>query len=300
MNASSESTTLRESSDIALGGNESFWIKRFFLSFLQAYFAQHSKYTWTTGVTTKIVIVDKYSLDLNLAKKHPTIVLSRGYNRWMGTSIGQYFRRSLFSDNAEFTDLMAGSVTINCMAKNGMVCEELAQIVHNVLRANKVELRRKGLHSLNGVTIGEERSLEADSENVLTVVPVSVEFTKQSYLQFTEDFYATNVKLAFSGTDYGAYSGQIFQDTVQPLQLYENRDYTVYASGIIFASGYAPPLGSSITMRYIEGTSLSEVAEIPSGIIDGTNRTFAVSQEIYGYSPLLASILNSGITINND
>lgn len=295
-----ETSTLLEYADVPLGSSDSFWIKRFFLSFLQAFFAENRKFTWSASQSTKIIIADKFAFDLDLAHMKPCIVLSRGYTRFLGTNIGQYFSRSLLSDNAIFTDLIGGSITINCMAKNGIICEELADIIKNALVGYKDQLRANGLHSLGSITVGEERVLESDAEVKLTVVPVSVEFTKQNFITTTDDFYVSNVKLSFSGTAYGNYSGHVYSDTTFPLQLFENRDYTVFASGIVFVSGFAPPVNSTLSLRYIEKVTLSEVSETPSGTINGTNRTFYTTQGIYGYSPLLADVRMSGITLIDD
>lgn len=293
-----ESTNIRETTNIALGANDSFWIKRFFLSFLQAFFQENTKYNWSSNDnTTSINIYDKFAMDLGQIQLRPSIVISRGYMRWMQSNIGQKYSIDLFSGNTVYTDLLASSVTINCMAKNGLVCEELALIVRNALTVFKEQLRANGLHRISNITVGEERTLSVTSDIELTVVPVSVEFTKQSFLGMIEDYYTINTKISFDGTTYGGYSGHIFEDTTFPMQVYENRDYTVFASGLIFVSGYAPPIGSTLSVSYIEAASLSEVLdETPIGTVDGINRQFYVSQEIYGYSPLLSGITISGLT----
>ncbi len=291
-----ESVTLREPSDITLGLNDSFIIKRVFLSFFQAFFAQHSKYTWTPTNATKILVLDKYSMDTAPLESKPAIIISRGYMRFMGSSIGQKLRQSLYSDNVTYTDILVGSVTLNCLAKNGLVCEELAFTVRNAIIGFKKQLMQNGIHTINSVVVGEESSVKADSDIVLQVVPVQVEFTKQTFIQGIEDFYATSATLTFSGTNYGNYSG-LYYNTSSPYQAFENNEYTVFESGIIFVSGFAPPLGSAINLRYIDAITLTEQSETPSGTINGTNRTFYTSQEIYGYSPLLGAITLSGITI---
>lgn len=291
-----ESSTLREPADISLGLNDSFIIKRIFLSFFQAFFAQHSKYTWTSSVDTKILILDKYSMDMAPLDKKPAIIVSRGYMRFMGTSIGQKLRQSLYSDNVTYTDLLAGSMTFNCLAKNGLVCEELALTVRNCLIGFRKQLLQNGIHTINSIVVGEESTVRADSDLVLQVVPVQIEFTKQAFIQGIEDFYTTSATLTFSGTNYGNYSG-LYYNTSAPYQAFENNEYTVFESGIVFVSGFAPPLGSTVNLRYIDAITLTEQSETPSGTVNGINRTFYTSQEIYGYSPLLGAITLSGITI---
>ncbi len=295
-----ESASLSEYSNISLGLNDSFIIKRLFLSFLQAYFAQHSKFTWTSGNNTRILILDKYSMDVAPLESKPAIIISRGYMRFLGTSIGQRLESSLWHDNVRYTDILSGSITFNCLAKNGLVCEELALTVRNAIIGYKNQLKQNGLHTINTLVIGDERQVKGDSDIVLQVVPVELEFTKQSFISSTEDFYTTNVKIQFSGTAYGAYSGLIFSTEDLPLQAFENQQYTVFESGIVFVSGFAPPTGATLSLSFIEPISLNEVTEVPSGLCNGTNRTYYSSQAIYGYSPLLTGVTLSGITFIND
>jgi len=288
--------TINEASNITV--NDSFWVKRFFLSFLQAYFAEHTKYTWTPGQNTKIIIADKYAMDLALAAKKPSIVVSRGYMRWGQTTIGQYYSRNLNSNNHVFTDLVIGSMTFNCIAKNGLVCEELAMIIRNAFTAFRDQIKANGIHSIDNIAIEEERILKSDSDIELTVVPVNLQYTKQTFLQAIEDFYSTNVKISFANYNYGGYSGYIDNETIYPMQLYENRDYVVWASGLIFNEGFAPPSGCTLSLTYVDAVTLADVEETPIGVINGTNRTFSTSNKIYGDHPLLRELdyLISGYT----
>jgi len=280
--------TINEASNINV--NDSFWIKRLFLSFLQAYFAEHSKYTWTTGQNTKIIIADKYAMDLSLAAKKPSIIVSRGYMRWAQSTIGQYYQRSLISSNSTFTDLVIGSMTFNCIAKNGLVCEELAMIIRNAFTGFKDQIKANGLHSIDNIAVEEERILKADADIDLTVVPVTLQYTKQTFLNAIEDFYSTNVKISFNNTNYGGYSGYVDSETTFPMQLFEYRDYVVWASGFVFNEGYAPPTGSILSLTYIDALTLGDIVEAPSGVINGINRSFRTTNKIYGDHPLLREV----------
>lgn len=54
-------------------------VKYIFLSFLQQYYSGHPKYTWNEDPRhTKIVIADKYALNLGIAAMRPSIILDRG------------------------------------------------------------------------------------------------------------------------------------------------------------------------------------------------------------------------------
>ncbi len=288
--------TLNEPSNIPVSLNDSLWIKKFFLNFLQAYFAEHSKYTWSLNTNSKLLIVDKYAMDLEIVSNKPALVLSRGYYRWYRSSIGQTYSKSLLSANTRYTDLIAGVVTINCMAKNGIVCEELAATLSTIFTGYKATLKRNGLHSIDAIVVEEERVMSVNSDIDLTVVPVTIQFTRQAKLQYVEDFYSTNLLISFSGTNYGGYSGVVISEGVTTLQLYENAHYIVWASGFVFASGLAPPTGSTLSLTYIDASSLQDINETPSGIIDGVNLAFGTSYKIYGDYPIVSETL---LTISN-
>lgn len=266
-------------------------IKRIFLNFIQAYFAQHTKYTWSLGPDSKILIIDKYAMDLTQTAKKPSIVLSRGGMRWANSSIGQLSQRSIVSANAVFTDLSAGTITLNCIAKNGIVCEELALTLRNLFTAYKLQLKKVGIHSIDNIAIDEERTLMADSDIVLTVVPVTIQYSKQSTLQYLQDFYSVNATLTFSGINYGGYSGYITPENTSVFQLYENQHYTTWASGIVFSSGFAPPTGSILNLTYIDEATLQTIEEVASGTINNVNRVFNTNYPIYGDYPLLSDIV---------
>jgi hypothetical protein len=140
--------------------------------------------------------------------------------------------------------------------------------------------------------------MSSNSDIDLTVVPVTIQFTRQAKLQYVEDFYSTNLLISFSGLSYGGYSGIVLSEGTTPIQLYENAHYTVWASGFVFASGMAPPIGSTLSLTYIDATSLQDISETPSGIIDGDNLQFGTTYQIYGDYPLIGHciISSSGLT----
>lgn len=56
-------------------------IKHIFLSFAQEYFSDSlaTSYEWNINpVETEIVIADKYAIDIGVAVKRPSIIVSRG------------------------------------------------------------------------------------------------------------------------------------------------------------------------------------------------------------------------------
>ncbi len=75
----------------------------------------------------------------------------------------------------------------------------------------------------------------------------------------------------------------------------------VFEGGIYLGLGITPSLKHSLIPYELLETSpvfgSTFLKTTPSGTVNGINRTFYTSQEIYGYSPLLGAITLSGITI---
>jgi hypothetical protein len=165
-------------------------IKLYAIDFLQSMFSQHPTRTWDPDVaTTKILIVDKYTFNLEEVAKRPAIVSNRGPQRWMKTSgFRQMQTRDMVSDRRSYTDLINGSVTFSVFARGGEA-EDLAQLVfewftqfQDAIRdrgAFRAPLDRVGLFRVSSVSIGEEALVKSDSAPDLSVVPVMVQAMAQ-------------------------------------------------------------------------------------------------------------------------
>ena len=94
-------------------GNISLDIKYVFISFAQQFFATHSKYTWNSELLkTKLVIVDKNAVDLEIVEKRPAIIVSRGSMAWTNTNPGQRgVEESFFAPGNLTFPTLAGGVT---------------------------------------------------------------------------------------------------------------------------------------------------------------------------------------------
>ena len=165
-------------------------IKLYSIEFLQMMFSQHPTRTWDPSVEkTKILIVDKYTFNLEEVAKRPAIVANRGPQQWMKTSgFRQMQTRDMMTDRRTYSDLVSGSMTFSVFAR-GSESEDLAQLVfewftqfQDAIRergAFRAPLDRVGLFRVSSVSIGEEALVKSDSAPDLSVVPVRVQAIAQ-------------------------------------------------------------------------------------------------------------------------
>jgi hypothetical protein len=259
-------------------------IKRTFLSFAQALFQQHPKYTWDSDLAkTKVLIVDKYVINLKVLEKKRSIVLSRGTYGWRYTSLGQRGQRvghSLADEvmgTGVYADLLRGSVTFNCIAQNGLVAEDMAHILFSNLTGHRDQFSQHGIHQITNISIGEETLLKTDSSVELTAVPIYVRFEMAKSLSQGYDFFT------------------IYLEDANGVRYYQGTDFYIDAAGGI--NFYSPPAaGTTFTAIYTDAITLNEISEPLIGTVDGTNTSFTVSYPIYTESPLFSGIL--GLTIS--
>jgi hypothetical protein len=291
--------------------NINLWIKHTFLSFAQGYFSLDSRYTWNINPQlTKLIIADKFAVDLGVIDKKPAIILSRGGFGWTDSFRGQDGRNSVLSSKrvdtlapaptgdrwADFvlTDLIRGSVTYNVLSKNGIEAEEIANKLFVALSGYKNELKAFGIHKTMGLSIGDERIIKTNSEIEAMGVTVSLGFMAQRTIE-KADSYRTIV-------DPVAAVMQVPKETttgivVQDVKLYENIDYRILNDGVTVEFLNPPPADTvSINLNFVDSVTLNAVTTELSGVIDGENTTYYVpSGTVYGYYILSDSIIVSGI-----
>ena len=248
-------------------------IKRTFLSFAQNLFAEQERYTWNADpAKTKILIVDKYAIDLKVLEKRRSIVLSRGAFGWTYKSIGQLSGMSMIKQNQKtYTDLLRGSITFNCLAREGIVAENLAHILFAGLSGYKDQFRKNGIHQLMNINVGEEAILKSDSSIELTAIPVYVQFETQKQISTGFDFYSFYLK------------------DVDDYKYYQGSDFEITSEGII-RFFLAPVTGTIITAYYIDTITLDTVEELLIGTINSSNTDFTVSKGIYGEYPYWSGV----------
>lgn len=286
--------------------NINLWIKHTFLSFAQGYFSVDPKFTWNIDPrTTKLIIADKFAVDLGVIDKKPAIILSRGSYGWTDTIRGSSGENSvLLSKKANvlapaptadrwanfiFTDMLRGSVTYNVLSKNGVEAEEIANRLFTALSGYKNELKKYGIHSTMGLTLGDERIVKTTSEIEAMGVTVSLGFMAQKSIEKAmelNEIEATMLVPRITTT------GMI----TQGVSLFENIDYEVINDGTQIEFLYAPAAETlGVSISYTDAISLNVITSLLAGTYDGVNRVFTVvGGKVHGYYKLNTAVITSG------
>jgi len=160
--------------------------KDLILKFLQDLFAEpklyddHNDYLWDLDPQkSKILIVDAYTEDLERMELRPAIVLRRGGTGWMNTSINQQLSYDWRTGARGHTDLIYSDLTLECLSRNGLEAEFLADLVFQGIQFYALQIRERGAFKVASVAIGAETLIQADSQQDLTAVPVSMTISFQ-------------------------------------------------------------------------------------------------------------------------
>lgn len=292
--------------------NINLWIKHTFLSFAQGYFSLNSKFTWVSDPkTTKLIIADKFAVDLGVIEKRPAIILSRGSFGWSDFVRGQDGINAPLSNKRVdtlapapsgdrwldfvFTDWLRGSVTFNVLSKNGIEAEEIANILFVALSGYKRELQAYGIHSVKGLTIGDERLVKTTSEIEAMGITVSLSFTAQRTI---EKAGKLNNIVAVMHLPKETTTGT----TTEERSLYENINYRIINNGTTVEFLNPPPADTiEINLSFVDAVTLDTVTSPLIGDYDDDNRTYTVSGgTVYGYYVLSEGIIMSGMVSNTD
>ena len=172
-------------------------IKQISLEFLQIMYSENgpkTRFKWDSDLnSSEIMIVDKYSFNLDDVVVRPSIVANRGPQRWSNTSGFQQTQEFEFrTGRRTSTDLLSGSVIFNCFSREGVEAEAIAGDVFDWFRVFRDPLRKSGLFRVESTSMGEEALVQSDSRPDLSVVPVQVEASVQ--LRWSIEPYARVLK----------------------------------------------------------------------------------------------------------
>ena len=264
-------------------------IKRVFLSYLQNFFTHHKTLTWNPNpALSNIIIIDKNTVNLAHAESRPTIIVSRGTFGWSYTSMNRRLHTSFLTTDKRvagvpgektkvFTDLLSGHLTMNCLSRNGIFAETLANHVFQALTIGTEHLRQDGgIHSIDSLSMGEEQVLKSDSSIELTLVPIQLSYTAQHWLRTGDQYYNITLK-----DNNGLY-------------YYQGTDFDIGEDLMTLTFWDAPTNGLSFEATYVaydvnNGSQWDVTDEPITGSVNGTNKVFTVANTIYG-SPLFQSI----------
>jgi len=168
--------------------------KDIILQFLQDMFSQEdlydgkNDYTWSPDPElSKILIADAYTEDLETEEMRPAIVLRRGPIRWMQGSIDQRSFVDFRTGAKRFQDVLALDLTAECLSRNGLEAELLADIVFQGIQMFAGAIRKRGAFEVDSVAIGPETLIQGDSQQDLSAVPVGIRLLMQKRWQVNMD-----------------------------------------------------------------------------------------------------------------
>lgn len=125
---------------------------------------------------SKVLIADKYTINLEEVEKRPAIVVMRGPQSWGRRGLDQFLQWEGPNTGRRHTDLVQGTFNITCMSRQGLEAETLAHCVFGFFSFFKGPIREaiQGVHDIQGVILGEELVARSDSDIDVSVVPVTV------------------------------------------------------------------------------------------------------------------------------
>jgi hypothetical protein len=166
--------------------------KDLILKFLQDLFSEpelydgKNDYLWKPSLAdSKILIADAYTEDLEQMEKRPAIVLRRGGTGWMNTSLENRQFVSFKTGARTFKDLIHTDLTAECISRNGLESELLADLVFQGIKFFALQIRQRGAFWVDSVTMGAETLIQSDSQQELSAVPVGVRLIFQHSWQVT-------------------------------------------------------------------------------------------------------------------
>ncbi len=160
------------------------FIKRCALEFLQALFSQREDFTYNSEDSkTNILICDQHAENIDNISDKPGIIAVRGPVSILspqGLGGNGIESRNMMSGAIRKLDVLAGSIVLNCVARNANDAENIAHIVFNSFNVFSEVLRKKGFFSVKGLNIGNEQVVMTDGGEVdMYIVPVYVNATME-------------------------------------------------------------------------------------------------------------------------
>jgi len=265
------------------GSRPSHDIKRIFLNFAQKLFEEDPEFVWNIDpVITDIIIADKLAIELAVVEKKPAIILWRNTLGWANIAINQFLGpipqkhlNPFLDERVVYSDLIVGNVTFNCVAKNNLTADYLANQLFMAISTMKGKFREHGIHKIDQMRVGEETAQQTDSDISLSVVPVNLRYTAQRVWGRSDRLSEIDVTIndvrCFYDTGFFTPSGQY-------VEFY-----------------FAPASGTTIEISYIDSITLQNKELTFEG--DGATLLYKLPSIVYGY-PILADSLIATPTLD--
>ncbi|MEN6550145.1 MAG: hypothetical protein ABFE07_29220 [Armatimonadia bacterium] len=166
--------------------------KDLILQFLQDLFSEPelyddgNAYRWSADAkASKILICDGYTEDLERLEQRPAIVLRRGMLGWTLPLLTQRLSFDMRTGASESLNLIHSDLTAECLSRNGLEAELLADIVFQAFQFFALQIRQRGAFEVKSVLIGPETLIQSDSQQELSAVPVGLTLSFKSKWRLT-------------------------------------------------------------------------------------------------------------------
>jgi hypothetical protein len=185
-----------------LGEDPLLHFTRVYLLFLQGLFKQFpsGSYMWSDSEEdSEITITDQAPIPRDRIEHRPALVTMRGPAQFANMTLDQL--RSVNARNGArvHTDLVPCTMTINCIAKQGLEAQRIGWIVMRHIRIFKRLLQRNRIHK-----VGDEVSISAETAPGSLVSPesdseaVNVVVSSPFFFQWTESITPLDAPLVTS------------------------------------------------------------------------------------------------------
>ena len=165
-------------------------IRKICLSFVQGLFEQAEAgcFRWCPSLEeTELVVTDESPMKLDVVGKRPCVNTVRGTVAWNKTSLDEMQNRDFRTEQRQHTDLVSGTMTINCCSRESLESEYIAWIIANhswLLR--RLVMRNTPVHEFGrGQVVGAPSPAGAivsgDTEGEWICTPIQIPF----FLQIT-------------------------------------------------------------------------------------------------------------------
>ena len=165
---------------VGRGEDPLYYFTRIYLLFLQGLFKQfpEGSYRWSDDEKlSEICITDQVPIPRERIEQRPAIVVMRGPAQFGNLSLDQMRVVDPHTGMKERTDLVACTMSLNCIAKMGPEVQRIGWIVMSRLRGFKELIQRTGMHKIgDDVSItpetppGAMMQSEGDPEFIMVTV----------------------------------------------------------------------------------------------------------------------------------
>lgn len=191
----------------------------------------------TSEQTTEIIITDAGSVNTETLEKRPCLIISRGPFAYNNMSMDNLLSIRGSDSMKTHTDLLSGSFTIHCIAREGLEAERLAVIVARALRVFRDLLQKAGFfHVGTIINIGSETSpgslIAGDSEEDFIDVPISFPVYYQDSWTVTPESTVLNKIVLTAYAIFRDFDG----DLLSPVTFDEDGNPTDDSDAVLVAS----------------------------------------------------------------